>query len=59
MNSSGYKGITKSKDKRYIQGFFWIFRIRIDGKPKAIKSCVDKEWLINYAEKWKQDHNYY
>ena len=58
-NTSGYKGICKSKNKRYKQGFHWVFQVQIDGKQKIIKKSVDFDKLVKFAEQWKKDNNYY
>jgi len=57
-NTSGYKGISKLKRKSCKQGFIWIFNAYINGKRKTIKSSIDKEKLIEFANKWKNDNNY-
>ena len=57
-NTSGYKGISKQIDKTCKQGFVWHFRAMINGKNKSIKSCVDKDKLIEFAKQWKKDNNY-
>ena len=57
-NSSGYPGISKNKHKTCKQGFIWEFRAMINGKNKTIKTCVDKDKLIEFAKKWKKDNNY-
>jgi hypothetical protein len=54
-NTSGFTGIIKDKNK---QGFIYRFRVCIDGKEKTIKSSINKEWLIEFATKWKNDNNY-
>ena len=58
-NTSGYKGISKRNDKNYKQGFYWTFRVNIDGKRKTIKTSVDFEKLVKFADQWKKDNNYY
>ncbi len=58
-NSSGYKGIYKHISKNYTQGFRWEFRGVINGKRTTIKSSIDKEWLIQFAETWRKENNYY
>ena len=58
-NTSGYSGIDKQIDKRYKQGFRWRFRLIINGKLTQIKCSVDKEKLIEFADKWKKDNNYH
>ena len=58
-NTSGYKGICKSNDISCKQGFVWHFRAMIDGKNKSIKRSVDFDKLVEFAEKWKKDNNYY
>ena len=57
-NTSGYKGISKVYDKSCKQGFYWKFQVIINGKVKTIKCRVDKEKLIEFADKWKKDNNY-
>ena len=57
-NKTGYKGICKGITKRCKQGFIWRFEAYIDGKKKQIKTSVDKEKLIEFADKWKIDNNY-
>ena len=51
-NSSGYKGISKSPSKSYKQGFRWRFIY----KGKSIKTSVDLDKLIEFADKWKLDN---
>lgn len=58
LNTSGYKGINKKIDKTCNQGFVWNFTVCINGKRTYIKSSVDKEKLIEFADKWKKDNNY-
>ena len=58
-NSSGYKGISKVKNKTCKQGFSWRFRVEINGKNKTIKTCVDFDELVEFAEKWKKENNYH
>ena len=57
-NTSGYKGISKKKDTTCKQGYRWVLQVRINGKSKIIKSSVDFEKLVEFAEKWKKDNNY-
>jgi len=58
-NSSGYKGIGKHKDKNCKQGYNWRFRAMINGKHKTIKTMGDFDKLVEFAEQWKKDNNYY
>jgi len=58
-NTSGFKNITKQKSKSCKQGFFWCFRPLVNGKKKVIKVSIDKEKLIEFAEKWYEENNYY
>ena len=58
-NTSGYKGISRQIDKRCKQGFRWRFQVNINGKLKAIKTSVNLEKLIKFAEQWKKDNNYH
>ena len=57
-NISGYKGINKSMDKTSKQGFNWQFRITIDGRRRCIKTSVNLDKLIEFANKWKIDNKY-
>ena len=58
-NTSGYKGISKQKEKNCKQGFLWRFQVRINGKIKRIKSSNDLDKLIKFADQWKKDNNYH
>jgi len=58
-NTSGYKGICKQKDTTCKQGFIWQFSVYINGKRKTIKQSVDLDKLVEFAEQWKKDNNYY
>ena len=58
-NTSGYKGICKQNDKTMKQGFHWIFQVSINGKKKTIKTSVNFDKLVKFAEQWKKDNNYY
>ena len=58
-NSSGYKGISMKRNKKYTQGFIWVFTVMIDGKKKELKKMVDLQKLIEFAENWKKENNYY
>ena len=58
-NTSGYSGINKHNSKKCKQGFIWEFRVMIDGKLKTIKSSINLEKLIEFAEKWKKENNYH
>ena len=50
---SGYPGIHPMGKNR------WRFRLNIDGKQKTIKTSIDLEKLIQFADKWKIDNNYH
>ena len=50
-NTSGYSGICKN-------GYYWEFRVNINGKKTHVKASRDKEWLIKFATQWKIDNNY-
>ena len=54
----GAKGI--SKQRECISNHFDRneFIVSIDGKQKAIKGSIDKEWLIKFAIQWKIDNEY-
>ena len=58
-NSSNYKGISKYNVKECKQGFIWRFQASINGKQETIKRLVNKEKLIEFAENWKLENNYY
>ena len=58
-NSSGYKGISKVKNKTCKQGFSWRFRVEINGKNKTIKQSINFDKLVEFAEKWKKENNYH
>ena len=58
-NTSGYKGICKQYGKRLKQGFTWQFTAQVNGKQKTIKSSVNLEKLIEFAENWKKENNYH
>ena len=58
-NTSGYRGIIKKIDKDYKQGFRWVFSVKINGKRKSIKSSIDLDKLIKFADQWKIDNNYH
>ena len=51
-NRSGYPGIGWA-------GKTWRFRVVIDGKKKYIKCCTDLGELVEFADRWKIDNNYY
>jgi hypothetical protein len=58
-NTSGYTGIYKQIDTHCNQGFIWRFRAIVDGKRKIIKTSVNYDWLVEFAENWKKENNYY
>ena len=58
-NTSGYKGICKQINKRYKQGFIWVFTARVNGKYKHIKTSANLDKLVEFADKWKKDNNYH
>jgi hypothetical protein len=58
-NTSGFKNINKHYNKTCKQGFYWVFKINIKGKIKTIKTSVNKEKLIEFAEKWYIENNYF
>ena len=57
-NTSGYIGICKQIDKTCKQGFMWQFEAMVEGKQKNIKTSVDFNKLVKFADKWKIDNNY-
>ena len=58
-NTSGYRGISIEKDTTCKQGYYWRFRVYLNGKQKTIKQSVDLDKVIKFAEQWKKDNNYY
>ena len=58
-NTSGFKNINKQPSKSCKQGFYWCFRPLVNCKRKVIKVSIDKEYLIEFAEKWYEENNYY
>ena len=58
-NTSNVKNIHKNICERYKQGYNWEFNVYLNGKLKHIKSSVNKQFLIEFAEKWNLDNNYY
>ena len=58
-NTSNVTNISKHIDKSCKQGYIWNFIVKLNGKKKNIKSSVNKEWLIEFADKWYIDNNYY
>lgn len=58
-NKSGYKFIIKRTDSRCKQGFYWIFKVSINGENKVIKSSINIEKLIEYRDKWLIENNYH
>jgi len=57
-NTSGYCGISKTKSNAK-QGYSWRFVVTLDGKPKTIKRSIYFDKLVEFAEKWKKENNYY
>ncbi len=57
-NTSGHLGISKQINKNYKQGFQWRFQVNLNGKKQTIKTSVDKEFLIQFAENWKKENHY-
>ena len=57
-NTSGYTGISKLKKKDCKQGFIWIFNVSVNKKVKLIKSSVDYDKLVEFADNWKKINNY-
>lgn len=58
-NTSGFKNIIKHYNKECKQGYTWKFQVQINGKRTTIKASVNKEWLIEFAEKWYIENDYY
>jgi len=57
-NTSGYKGISKKIDNHCKQGFRWLFQAMVNGKKKCIKTNIDYDKLVVFADQWKIDNNY-
>ena len=57
-NTTGHLNIYKRYCNRYKQGYIWIFYITKNYKHVNIKSSVDKEKLIKFAENWKKENKY-
>ena len=57
-NTSNAKNISKQISKNCKEGYYWKFQAYINGKQKTIKSSVNKQFLIEFADKWKIDNNY-
>ena len=51
-NTSGHKYIYERKNSRMKQGFIWVFQLNNEYK----KSSVDLEKLIEFRDKWFDDH---
>ena len=58
-NTSNVKNIIKQISKTCKRGYIWSFQVTLNGKNKTIKYSTNKEWLIEFAEQWKIDNNYY
>ena len=58
-NSSGVRNIVKKKDTTCKQGFRWEFYVKINQKHTFIKSSVNLDKLVKFAEQWKKDNNYH
>ena len=58
-NTSGHKNINKKKDKKCAKNYLWTFKIRRNNKIIIQKSSVDKQFIIDFAEQWVKDNNYY
>ena len=58
-NTTGEQYICKSKDKRYSQGFRYIFVIKRNDIIIISKWSVDLEKLIKYRDEWIKDNPQY
>ena len=58
-NTSNVKNIVKKINKKYKQGYGWRFQVKLNGKTKTIKGSTNKQFLIEFAEQWYIDNNYY
>lgn len=59
FTTTGYRNILKKNDKKYKQGFYYIFKVVKDGKRQVIKSSVDLETIIKFRNKWIEENDYY
>ena len=57
-NTSGYNGIYKVEKLELKQGYYWSFQVTLGGLRKYIKGSINKEWLIKFADKWKEENHY-
>ena len=57
-NTSGYIGICKNINKKCKQGFRWDFRAYINKKRKTIKTSINYDKLVEFADNWKKENNY-
>ena len=57
-NTSGYIGISKRIDNHCKQGFNWVFHAEVNGKTKAIKTSIDFDKLVKFANQWKIENKY-
>jgi hypothetical protein len=55
-NTSGYQYIIKQKDTTCKQGFTWVFQVTINGKGETKKTSVDLEKVIQFRDKWFEEH---
>ena len=58
-NTSGYVGINKIRDATCKYGVRYVFSVMLDKKRKQIKSMVNKEELIKFADLWKKANHYH
>jgi hypothetical protein len=58
-NTTGFKNIYKKTDKKCAKKYLWTFKIRKHGKIVIQKSSTNKQFIIDFAEKWVKDNNYY
>ena len=55
-NKSGLKCISEHKNRTCKQGFTWVFSVTIDRKRKTLKESVDLEKVIQFRDKWFEEH---
>ena len=58
-NTSGYKYIHKGLEPNAKKGYYWVFKVWINGKTKFIKKSIDLEKLIQFRDEWFKENPEY
>jgi len=58
-NKTGYKLIFKAYDNTCKLGYYYRFRVYINGKRTDIKSSINLDYLVKFRDKWTKENNYY